>query len=142
MNPILRNTLAVIVGIIIGSIVNMSIILMSSSIIPPPNGVDNSTMEGLQKTMHLFEAEHFLFPFLAHAVGTFAGAVTTAILAFNQKKKLALVIGAFFLLSGIVSVCSLPSPRWFTFIDLAFAYIPMSYLALRTVCKKETRLQY
>lgn len=137
MNPILRNVLAVIAGIIVGSIVNMSIILISGSIIPPPNGVDNTTMEGLQKTMHLFEAKHFIFPFLAHAIGTFAGAVTTAFIAFNHKKKLALIIGAFFLLGGIVSVCSLPSPMWFTFVDLVFAYIPMAYLALRLVRSKE-----
>lgn len=137
MNPILRNVLAVIAGIIVGSIVNMGIILISGSIIPPPNGADNTTMEGLQKTMHLFEAKHFIFPFLAHAIGTFAGAVTTAFIAFNHKKKLALIIGAFFLLGGIVSVCSLPSPMWFTFVDLVFAYIPMAYLALRLVRSKE-----
>lgn len=137
MNPILRNVLAVIAGIIVGSIVNMSIILISGSIIPPPNGADNTTMEGLQKTMHLFDAKHFIFPFLAHAIGTFAGAVTTAFIAFNHKKKLALIIGAFFLLGGIVSVCSLPSPMWFTVVDLVFAYIPMAYLALRLVRSKE-----
>lgn len=137
MNPILRNVLAVIAGIIVGSIVNMSIILISGSIIPPPNGADNTTMEGLQKTMHLFGAKHFIFPFLAHAIGTFAGAVTTAFIAFNHKKKLALIIGAFFLLGGIVSVCSLPSPMWFTVVDLVFAYIPMAYLALRLVRSKE-----
>ena len=142
MNPILRNTLAVIIGIIVGSIVNMSIILISGSIIPLPNGADNTTMEGLQKTMHLFEAKHFLFPFLAHAIGTFAGAAVTALFAFNHKKKLALVIGAFFLLGGIVSVCSLPSPMWFTVVDLFLAYIPMAYLALRFTCKKQPKLQY
>ncbi|MDR6760150.1 hypothetical protein J2Y38_000329 [Flavobacterium sp. 2755] len=142
MNPVLRNTLAVIAGIIIGSIVNMSIILISDSIIPPPVGVDNTTMEGLQKTMHLFEVQHFIFPFLAHAIGTFAGAVTTALIAINHKKKLALVIGAFFLLGGIVSVCSLPAPMWFTFVDLVFAYIPAAYLALRLVCKKTQKAAY
>lgn len=136
MNRILRNILAVIIGIIVGSIVNMSIILISGSIIPAPNGADASTMEGLQKTMHLFEPKHFIFPFLAHALGTFAGAVTTALLAYNHKTKLALIIGAFFLLGGIVSVCSLPSPMWFTVVDLVFAYIPMAYLALKLVCKK------
>jgi hypothetical protein len=136
MNPVLRNTLAVFAGIIVGSIFNMCIILISGSIIPPPKGADNATMEGLKNTMHLFEAKHFLFPFLAHAIGTFTGAATTALLAFNHKKKLALVIGAFFLLGGIVSVCSLPSPMWFTVVDLLFAYIPMAYLALKLTCKK------
>ncbi len=140
MNPILRNTLAVIIGLFVGSIVNMSIILISGSIIPPPNGADNTTMEGLKATMHLFEPKHFLFPFLAHAIGTFAGAATTAIIAFNHKKKLALVIGSFFLLGGIVSVCSLPSPMWFTVVDLVFAYIPMAYLALKLTCRRKPQL--
>ncbi len=142
MNPFLRNTLAVTVGIIIGSLINMSIILISSSIIPLPEGADNTTIQGLQKTIHLFEAKHFLFPFLAHAAGTFAGAVTTALLAVNHKKKLALAIGAFFLFGGIISVSSLPSPTWFTLIDLVFAYIPMSYLALKLVCRKQLKFEY
>ncbi|ABQ07692.1 hypothetical protein [Flavobacterium johnsoniae] len=142
MNPFLRNTLAVTVGIIIGSLINMSIILISSSIIPLPEGADNRTIQGLQKTIHLFEAKHFLFPFLAHAAGTFAGAVTTALLAVNHKKKLALAIGAFFLFGGIISVSSLPSPTWFTLIDLVFAYIPMAYLALKLVCRKQLKFEY
>lgn len=140
MNPVLRNTLAVIAGLFVGSIVNMSIILMSGSIIPPPDGADNTTMEGLQKTMHLFEPKHFLFPFLAHAIGTFAGAVIAALLAFNHKTQLGLIIGAFFLLGGIVSVCSLPSPIWFTVVDLAFAYIPMAYLAIKLVKRRTYKI--
>lgn len=137
MNPVFRNTLAVIAGLFVGSVVNMSIILMSGSIIPPPNGADVTTMEGLQKTMHLFEPKHFLFPFLAHAIGTFAGAATTALIAVNHKTKLALIIGAFFLLGGIVNVCTLPSPMWYTLVDLVFAYIPTSYLALRLFGKSK-----
>jgi len=87
MNPILRNTLAVIAGLVVGSIVNMSIILISGSIIPPPNGADVTTTEGLQASMHLFEPKHFLFPFLAHAIGTFAGALTTALSVASNKNK-------------------------------------------------------
>lgn len=142
MNSVLRNTLAIFAGIIIGSLVNMSIILISDSIIPLPDGADNKSMQSLKATMHLFEAKHFVFPFIAHAIGTFTGSVITALIAFNHKKKLALVIGAFFLLGGIVSVCSLPSPIWFTIVDLSLAYIPMSYLALKWVCTKRPKLQY
>lgn len=47
MNPILRNILAVIAGIVIGSVVNMSLITISGSVIPPPDGTDLSTQEGL-----------------------------------------------------------------------------------------------
>ncbi|WP_291286027.1 hypothetical protein [Flavobacterium sp.] len=138
MNPILRNTIAVIIGLFVGSIVNMAIILMSSSIIPAPNGADVTTIEGLKATMHLFEPKHFLFPFLAHAIGTFAGAGTTALIAIGHKTKLGLVIGAFFLLGGIINVCSLPSPVWFNITDLLFAYIPAAYLATKLVVKEKS----
>lgn len=137
MNPIVRNILAVIAGLFVGSIVNMFIILMSNSVIPPPHGADNTTMEGLKATMHLFEPKHFIFPFLAHAIGTFAGAATTVIIDVSLKQKLALIIGGFFLFGGIVSVCSLPSPIWFTIVDLVFAYIPMTYLAIKLFAKKD-----
>lgn len=136
MNPIFRNTLAVIIGLFVGSIVNMAIILMSGSVIPPPNGADVTTMEGLKATMHLFEPKHFIFPFLAHAIGTFAGAATTAVIAATRKTELSLVIGAFFLLGGIVNVCTLPSPIWYNILDIVFAYLPMAYLARKLVVSK------
>jgi len=37
-----------------GSIVNMGIVHISGSIIPPPEGADIKTMEGLKATIHLF----------------------------------------------------------------------------------------
>lgn len=129
MNTILRNILAVIGGILLGSAVNMGIIMISGSIIPPPEGADVTTTEGLRMSMHLFRPQHFLFPFLAHALGTIAGALSAALIAVNHKMKFALGIGAFFLMGGISSVLMLPSPLWFSIMDLAIAYIPMGYLA-------------
>lgn len=129
MNPILRNILAVITGLIIGSVVNMSIIMISGSVIPPPEGVDMTSQEGLEKGMHLLEAKHFIMPFLAHTVGTFAGAFLCALIAANHKLKFALGIGVFFLLGGIFNVIVLPAPLWFSVVDLMFAYIPIAWIA-------------
>ena len=44
MNPIFKNILAVIAGCVLGSAVNMGIIMVSGSIIPPPDGADVTTM--------------------------------------------------------------------------------------------------
>lgn len=137
MNPILKNVLAVIAGAIVGSAVNMGIVMISGSVIPPPNGADTTTMEGLKESMHLFQPQHFIFPFLAHALGTFAGALLAAVIAANRKMIFALSIGAFFLIGGIINVTMLPSPVWFTVLDLACAYIPMAYLAGKLVSNKK-----
>lgn len=136
MNPIIKNILAILTGIVIGSLVNMGIIMISGSIIAPPEGADVTTTEGLKASMHLFEPKHFIFPFLAHALGTFVGAFLAALLAGTHKMKFALSIGVFFLLGGIASVFMLPSPTWFTVVDLVGAYIPMAYFAGKLVVKR------
>ena len=85
MPNLLRNVLAVIAGIVIGGGVNMALITLSPSLIPPPAGVDVNSAESLSKAMHLFEPRHFIMPFLAHAVGTFAGALAAYLIAASYK---------------------------------------------------------
>jgi len=139
MNPILRNVLAILAGAIVGSVVNVSIIMVSESIIPPPNGADVTTMEGLKRSMHLFETKHFVFPFLAHALGTFVGAFVAAKIAANHKLKIALSIGLFFMIGGITNVFMLPSPLWFSILDITLAYIPMAFIAGKLIVKNQTK---
>lgn len=128
MNPILKNVLAVVAGVIIGSMVNMGIIMISGSIIPPPEGGDITTMEGLKSTMHLFEPKHFIFPFFAHALGTLVGAFVAAKIAAGKKMLMALLVGLFFLIGGTINIAMLGGPMWFTALDIIVAYMPMGYL--------------
>lgn len=128
MNPILKNIIAVILGLVLGSVVNMGLIMISGSVIPPPEGADVTTMEGLVESMHKFQPKHFIFPFLAHALGTLVGAFVATFIAANRKMKFALAIGVFFLIGGIVNVYLLPSPTWFAIVDLVGAYIPMAFI--------------
>jgi len=128
MNPVVKNILAVIAGVVVGSIVNMGIIMISGSIIPPPEGGDITTMEGLKATMHLFEPKHFIFPFLAHALGTLVGAIVATKIAATRKMLMALIIGLFFLIGGTANIAMLGGPMWFTALDIIVAYMPMAYL--------------
>ena len=131
MNTTVKNILAVIAGLILGSVVNMGLIMLSGYIIPPPGGADVTTMEGLKESMHLFEPKHFIFPFLAHALGTLFGAFMASLIAANHKMKMALIIGALFLIGGITNIVMLPSPTWFSILDLVGAYIPMAWLGVK-----------
>jgi hypothetical protein len=45
--------------------------------------------------------------------------------------KFAMAIGILFLAGGITNVILLPSPLWFSILDIAIAYIPMAYLAVK-----------
>ena len=136
MNSTIKNILAVIAGLLIGSILNGAIISLSSSIIPPPEGANLKTMEGLKAAMQIMEPKHFLMPWLAHALGTLVGALVTLLIAASHKQRLAYTVGFIFLAGGIANVIMLPSPIWFTLVDLLGAYLPMSYLASKIVLKK------
>lgn len=136
MNPILKNILAVVVGFVVGSVVNMSIITIFGYIITPPDGADVTTTEGLKASLHLFEPKHFVSPFLAHALGTLVGAFVAAKIAANHKMKFALGIGFLFLIAGIVNVYVLPAPMWFNALDVIVAYIPMGYIGGKLALKK------
>jgi len=128
MNATLKNCLAIIAGLVLGGIINMGIIMISSAVIPPPNGADITTMEGLKETMHLFEPKHFLFPFLAHAFGTLIGAIIASKFAATKQKSMAVIVGVVFLIGGTINIFLLSAPLWFNATDLLGAYIPMALL--------------
>ena len=128
MNPILRNILAIVLGLVLGSLVNGALISISGHVIPPPEGVDVTTEEGLKAGMHLFKPINFLFPFLAHALGTLVGAFIAAKIAANRKLLFAMVIGFAFFIGGVMMIFMLPSPIWFSIVDATLAYFPMAYL--------------
>ena len=129
MPPALKNVLAVVLGIVAGSAVNMGLVTLAPHVIPPPPGVDVTDPESLAASAHLFEARHFVFPFLAHALGTLVGALVAFLLARSHPQRLAFGLGAFFLLGGIAASFMIPAPAWFMALDLIVAYLPMAWLA-------------
>lgn len=135
MNPIVANILAVIGGIVLGSAVNMLIIHYGPLVIPPPDGVDVTTAEGLKAGMPLMKPFHFIVPFVAHFAGTFVGALIAARIAATHKMKFAMGIGFFFLLGGIAACFMIPTPVWYMAVDLLFAYIPAAYIAGKLISK-------
>ena len=127
MNPMIKNILAVGAGWIGGSLVNMGLVTIGHSVFPIP-GADPNDMEALAAIMPDLEPKYFLFPFLAHALGTLAGAYLAARIADNNKLKLALAVGLLFLIGGILVNYMLPGPMWFAVADIALAYIPMAWI--------------
>jgi hypothetical protein len=138
MNPILKNTLVAVAAAIVGSVANMSLVMLGGIAVPPPAGFDLNTMEGLAAAMPQMQPMHFLFPFLAHAVGTLVGAFIVARFAASRQLQISLIIGSLFFVGGLQMVMELPSPMWFNVIDLGLAYFPMAWLGHRLGLKKQS----
>jgi hypothetical protein len=131
MSVLLRNILAVVCGMVIGSAANMALVWLGPLLVAAPTGVDMASAEGLAAGMARLQPVHFLFPFLAHALGTFTGALVAYAVAGSHKPRFAWAIGVFFLLGGIAASTMIPAPLWFKVLDLVGAYLPMAWLAVR-----------
>ena len=95
---------------------------------PPRVSADERREAILEAAMPLFEPQHFIMPFLAHALGTLVGALVAAKLAVTHRMRMAQIIGLIFLAGGITMVVMLPSPLWFNLLDLGLAYLPMAWI--------------
>jgi hypothetical protein len=84
----------------------------------------------MKNSIHLLSAQHFIFPFLAHALGTLLSG-TLAVLFLKKSNKLNYylwIIGGMFFAAGAYMVAILPAPWWFNILDLTLAYFPMAWL--------------
>lgn len=131
MRTFARNFLALVLGFLVGGLVNMGLVWLGPKVFPPPAGVDMMTPEGIAKAMPLLQPQHFVFPFLAHALGTFVGAFIACRGAASYGKVFGWIIGGMTLLGGIAASAMIPAPMWFKALDLIVAYIPMTWLAVR-----------
>jgi hypothetical protein len=126
---ILKRTTVIFIAIFSGAMLNGAIINISNMVISPPKGFDLKTMEGLQAAMPHMGPEHFVFPFLAHALGTLIAAILISRFLTSQQLIFSMMAGILFLMGGVSMVVMLPTtPIWFVLLDLIVAYIPMAYL--------------
>ena len=128
MNSRIKLVLAIVVGLVVGGIVNYGMVILGPSVIDYPEGMDISDEVSFKAHAHLLTSKHFMWAFLAHALGALTGAFSTAKLAAVSKMKYALFIGVFFLVGGIAMVQMIPAPGWFVALDLIAAYIPMAWI--------------
>jgi hypothetical protein len=132
MKAFLRNVGAVVVGIVLGGVVNMAIVYAGAALMPPPPGVDVSDPASIDVHLREYSVPQLLAPFVAHAVGTLVGAAAAARLAATRPLAAALAVGGVFMLGGIAAVRMMPStPAWFAALDLGAAYLPMGWLGAR-----------
>lgn len=123
---ILKLILSIVLGLVLGSATNMALIMVSGHVIPPPSGADMTTAEGMRAALPLLEARHFLFPFMAHALGTLVAAFIAAKVAPQYKLVGALIVGSMFFVGGIMAARMIPAPTWFIVVDLIGAYFPFA----------------
>ena len=121
MKQALKNIAIVLLGIIFGMIVNIGLIILGGTIFPPSENFE--PMNAIN-----WDLKYFIFPFLAHSIGTLSGAFIVSKLSKKSSIILPLVVGLYFLSGGIYMITILPAPMWFVLLDVILGYIPMALL--------------
>ena len=128
MKQTLKNIAIVILGIIVGMIVNIGLIILGGTIFPPSENFE--PMNAMN-----WDFKYFIFPFLAHSIGTLTGALIVSKLSNKSSIILPLIVGLYFLMGGIYMITILPAPMWFVLLDVVLGYIPMALLGWKLANK-------
>lgn len=127
MKKVLLAAIAIYSGILVGHEINWQVLAIGMNVIPLPQGVDFTSLESLKSSIHLLEFRHYVTPFLAHSLGSVAGALVGSTLITSNQLKIGLATGFIFLFEGIIDVVAIPAPTLFDVIDLSMAYLPMAW---------------
>ena len=121
MKIFLKIIFSLLLGIFAGSAVNILLIMLGSYIVSIPESFN--PMNAKDWTVALF-----IFPFLAHSLGTLAGSFAAAKVSKNYHISISLMVGVWFLFGGIYMATIIPAPLWFEALDVVVCYIPMAWL--------------
>lgn len=110
---ILKNIGAVIVGLFVGSVVNMALVLVSVYVLwPMPPGTDFSNPEAMAAYIATLPVTALLWVIGAHLGQAFCGGWVAARLATSRPLVLALIIGVLSLIGGVLNMLDLGLPSW------------------------------
>jgi hypothetical protein len=126
-----RNIGAVILGLIVGMIVNMLILQINSLFFPLPEGLDPTDYEALKSAMQSQPATAWIGVLAAHLGQAFVGGWVAARLGTDRPVILAMIVGGLSLAGGIANAVMLSTPAW-TWIEMPL-YVVVAWLAGKQV---------
>ena len=127
----MKNILAVVMALIVGSFVIVLIERVGHSLYPIPESLDFRNKEAIRSYLNEAPIGSLLFVFFAWAGGALIGGLVSSYIATESPVKMALVSGGIFMVFGIVNMITIPNPFWMWSALLVF--VPMSWLGSKVV---------
>ena len=129
----IRNILAVVVGLAVGMAVNMALVMLNGAVLfPMPDGLDMFDPEqadAFNAYIATLPTSAFLVVLAAHLGQSFFGGWVAARMAASQPMSLAMIVGGLSLAAGIMNMMTIDGPAWMI-IELPL-YLVVAWLAGR-----------
>ncbi len=133
LKVVLRNTLAVLVGLIVGGLVNWAFLLLNNMVFPLPEGTDMNDPAQMKEVIASMPGAAWIGVFAAHLGQAFVGGWVAAKLGVSRPVLLAMIVGVLSLAGGILNAIMLETPSW-TWIEMPL-YLLVAWYAGRLVEK-------
>ena len=127
----LRLILAIVAGILAGSIFNGAVSALALRLYPLPDGVNWGDIEAVEHYLANLPVMAYVIILIAHVGQSFVGSLAGASIGKSFEMYVAIVIGTFSLIGGITNMISLPLPPWM-WVEVPL-YIVAAYAAARLV---------
>lgn len=129
---LLRKIIAVVIGIVVGSVFNMAVVTSSHAVFPLPAGVDPNDFEEFKAHVeaHGLPTGALILVIIAHAGGSFVSGFVCGLIARRPWHAAAIGLGLLWTCGGAAMLFMLPAPAWFAVADIAL-YIPAAVLGVR-----------
>ena len=126
-----RKILAVVVGIVAGSIVNMAIVTLSNNLYPYPETVDPNDFDAVRAHIEAngMAMGAMLLILAAHSIGSLASGLVCGLIAKRPWYAAAIGLGLLWTAGGIAMLMILPAPLWFQITDVVL-YVPAAILGV------------
>ena len=125
-----RNIIAVIIGIVAAGIATYFVESINTRLFPLPDDLNLQDIEAMKEHVASLPATAFIIVLIAHFIGALFGGLVSAKIAASYQMKVALFVGAFVLIMGLINLFMIPHPIWFMVVDI-FMYLPGAYAGYR-----------
>lgn len=109
-NPIARQALGVIAGVVVGGLVVFLVELVGHSLFPTPPSTDLSNPEDVKRLISLLPVGALLMVLVGWLLGSLAGAWTASRIA--RTNMAGWIVAALFILLTVYNFTVIPHPLW------------------------------
>jgi hypothetical protein len=115
----LKRILAVIGGIVAGSITVAAVEMLGHYLYPLPAGMKSDDMEAMKEYIPNAPFMALFFVIIAYALAALVVGFVSTKIANDGKNKYAIIGGVIFLIITIINLAMLPTPIWFWALGVA-----------------------
>ena len=132
-----KNILAVVVGVIGAGIITWVLEMIPNSMYPAPGDLDWMDYDAISAHIKSLPFLAMVLVIVAQAVGAIAGGYIAALIAESQARKMAMIVGGILMAFGIANLLTIPHPMWF-WISL-IVFIPCAIFGYRLQARRKTQ---